>query len=362
MGTELVKLTNDIATKKIENNAQLLEFLDTHKDEIIPVMPRTLNFGGVKFNELNFTAITFSKEDTFSPTGWEKEEDKRNGIIKQGETRVLHLKKLNEIAQAAGFKITDSRTIRRDFDDKQRIRYVEVQIKWEVLNVDGTKREGKTVGTWDFEEDTRKYVNKDGTPKTEMKEGRRKRAQSLAESNAVTRAIFKAIPQIPQTLTADDFKKQFLVPCVVKDPRKLIAMLPKDKQDLYTEMYVASELGIAANIFGGNKPETKNEIKENYEDSREPEYVVEAEEVHEPVEVHQEEPVKTNEPTLEEQVKMQVGTLKEAPQEERNKAYRSITKDLGLPEEAYKDFEKKDVREQLNMLYKIELANRKKSK
>lgn len=157
----------------------------------------------------------------------------------------LHLSKLNEIAQQAGLQITDSRVMERKTDEQGRVVYISHQVSWRIKSIDGSVKEGVATGKYD-------YFNDLATKKEGQVKSRRKHAEALAESNALTRAYNKAIAQLPSGFTIEELRKPFLVPFVLQDNNELLSDLdPETQKQLKTEL-ARKRLGLVNEIYPEN--------------------------------------------------------------------------------------------------------------
>ncbi len=241
----------------IKENNQLTKFLDTVKQTMIPLVPEMMNFVKPEL-KLGFQKITV--ETTFgeyTDGGGTKRKQKSNRDIYEvdGGRYSLHLSKLNEIAQAAGLKITDSKPIERQNDPKDgRVSFIKHQMKWELRAIDGSIKSGAVTGEYSYEEDKHRNFKEAQINK------RRNFAGSLAESNCMARVINKAISKLPQSFTLTELKKPFLVPCVIEDYSEMLKKYPEMEK-----AYIAQKIGLAGFLMS-TPEQLSNEIHKAHED------------------------------------------------------------------------------------------------
>lgn len=226
----LIKLTEE----RINTNNQLAEFVEKAKAVTNPLFPETVQFTEPS---LKFGASIVSIDTTLDTKG-----NNRDVYKNESGGYCLHLSKLNEIAHNAGLQITDSRILERKTDEQGRVTYINHQVKWRLKSVDGSIKEGVATGKYD-------YFNDLNTKSEGMVKSRRKHAEALAESNALTRAYNKAIAKLPQSFTLDELKKPFLIPYVIEDKNELLKDLPKEDQLAIKKELARKRLGISDSIY-----------------------------------------------------------------------------------------------------------------
>ena len=226
----LIKLTEE----RINTNNQLAEFVDRAKAVTTPLFPETVQFTEPS---LKFGASIVSIDTTLDAKG-----NNRDVYKNESGGYCLHLSKLNEIAHNAGLQITDSRILERKTDEQGRVTYINHQVKWRLKSVDGSIKEGVATGKYD-------YFNDLNTKSEGMVKSRRKHAEALAESNALTRAYNKAIAKLPQSFSLDELKKPFLIPYVIEDKNELLKDLPKEDQLAIKKELARKRLGISDTIY-----------------------------------------------------------------------------------------------------------------
>ncbi len=236
---KLIDLTNE----RIDTNDKLQSFVQKAKLVTIPLFPETVQFTEPS---LKYGAAIVSVDLTLDQYG-----NNRDIYKNESGGYCLHLTKLNEIAQQSGLQITDSRVLERKIDEKGRVTYIEHQVKWKLRSIDGSIKEGVATGKYDYFRDLESFKDKEGKPREKQINGRRKHAEALAESNALTRAYNKAIAKLPQGFTLDELKKPFLIPYVIQDKDELLKQLPIETQNKVREDLVRSQLNIANKIYGG---------------------------------------------------------------------------------------------------------------
>jgi len=234
----LIELTKE----RISDNNKLQTFIEKAKAVTIPLFPETVQFTD---SSLKFGAAIVSVDTTLDQYG-----NNRDIYKNESGGYCLHLTKLNEIAQQSGLQITDSRVLERKVDEKGRVTYIEHQVKWMLRSIDGSIKEGVATGKYDYFRDYESMRDKDGKPREKQINGRRKHAEALAESNALTRAYNKAIAKLPQGFTLDELKKPFLIPYVIEDKEELLKQLPAETQNKVREDLVRSRLNLSNQIYG----------------------------------------------------------------------------------------------------------------
>lgn len=239
----LIKLTEE----RINTNNQLAEFVERAKTVTIPLFPETVQFTEPS---LKFGASIVSVDTAIDQKG-------SNRDIYKNESGgfCLHLSKLNEIAHNAGLQITDSRILERKTDEQGRVTYINHQVKWRLKSVDGSIKEGVATGKYD-------YFNDLNTKSEGMVKSRRKHAEALAESNALTRAYNKAIAKLPQSFTLEELKKPFLIPYVIEDKNELLKDLPKEDQLAIKKELARKRLGISDAIYPTSPGTATNQVEE----------------------------------------------------------------------------------------------------
>ncbi|MBI1939149.1 MAG: hypothetical protein HYS25_13655 [Ignavibacteriales bacterium] len=233
-----------LTKERIDNNDKLQSFVESAKAITIPLFPETVQFTDTS---LKYGAAIVSVDLTLDNYG-----NNRDVYKNESGGYCLHLTKLNEIAQQAGLQIIDSRVLERRVDERGRVTYIEHQVKWKMRSVDGSIKEGTATGKYDYFRDYDTY-KKDGKPNEKQINSRRKHAEALAESNALTRAYNKAIAKLPSGFTLEELKKPFLIPYVIEDKDELLKDLPKEDQLQLKKELARKRLGIADQIYTSQK-------------------------------------------------------------------------------------------------------------
>lgn len=233
MDSNLVKFTE----KPITNNEELSHALENVKKHTISLFPEMLNFGARP--EFKITGTLVSVDTTLV-----KGNNRDVYSVGSGQY-ALHLNKINEIAQASGVVVTDSKVMERTVDaDDGLVTYISHQVKGKVRAIDGSIKEDVATGRYDYYKDL-------ASGKSEKQVAvSRSFADSLAESNARTRLFNKLVMKLPQSFSLEELSKPFFVPCVIEDKNELIKSLPKNIQDQVNEDYVRKTLGISSKIYG----------------------------------------------------------------------------------------------------------------
>lgn len=239
----LIKLTEE----RINTNNQLAEFVDRAKAVTTPLFPETVQFTEPS---LKFGASIVSIDTSLDSKG-----NNRDVYKNESGGYCLHLSKLNEIAHNAGLQITDSRILERKTDEQGRVTYINHQVKWRLKSVDGSIKEGVATGKYD-------YFNDLNTKSEGMVKSRRKHAEALAESNALTRAYNKAIAKLPQSFTLEELKKPFLIPYVIEDKNELLKDLPKEDQLAIKKELARKRLGISDAIYPTSPGPAAKQVEE----------------------------------------------------------------------------------------------------
>lgn len=238
----------NIASRKISNNTQLQNIFVQAEAKTLNLVPSTMVFGARPELVLGFTLIFVNTE--FEKYTWNGKQfdQKSNGDIflvdKKTKRYALHLRKLKEIAQAAGVIIKYQKEIDRQLDENNKLVYVKFELGWERMDIDGSIKNGIQIGEYSYVAQLEKY-KKENDDNLDFVEKQRGDGAKLAMSNALSRAIKDSLPKMAATFTIEELKKPFLVPCVIKDLSKLLAKHP----DL-EKLLLAKELGVANMMFG----------------------------------------------------------------------------------------------------------------
>ncbi|MCK9209207.1 MAG: hypothetical protein M0P61_00085 [Ignavibacteriaceae bacterium] len=241
----------------VQDNSSLSTFLRKVERIMIPLVPEMLNFVKPEL-KLGFEKINVIKE--------------RDAYYVQGGY-ALKLTKLNEIAVAAGIQISCGRNPEKFYDDAGRITNVKHYVQWTYRNIDGSTKRGEISGEYNYAEDIQKFTAKedklDDKGKVKLPKGeidwnsvnqRRAKAGQLAESNAIYRAINKALPKLRGTYTAEELKKPFLVPCVIEDIADILAKHPELENE-----YLRKKLGLAGMLYAD--PQQVEKVKNEFRTS-----------------------------------------------------------------------------------------------
>lgn len=256
MANNTAVVLQKVNNKIIGSNTELQTFYEDIKALTIPLIPETLNFGVRPELKLSATLVTVD-------TQVDKYRNNRDIYSTDGGKYALHLTKLNEIAQAAGLRIIDSRIIERQVDEHGLVVYISHQMKWEMKSIDGSMKDGTVTGKYDYMAD---LADMKAEKKSEAQITKRRRhADALAESNCLTRAISKALAKLPQSFTLEELNKPFLVPCVIEDKRELLKGLPPEARARLQEMEAARALGLLETMYPQQKREVAPETSPNVE-------------------------------------------------------------------------------------------------
>lgn len=238
----------NITNQKVNDNTQLQSIFIQADQKTNNLVPSSMTFGARPELVLGFTLVSVNTE--FEKYEWKGKqyEQQSNGDIflidKKSKRYALHLRKLKEIAQAAGVKITHQTEIDHQYDEKGKTTYVKFELGWEMINIDGSTKSGMQIGEYSFLAQVEKHKKDDGTMNEDFLEKQRGDGAKLAMSNALGRAIKDALPKMKGMFTIEELKKPFLVPCVIKDLSKLLEKYPDVEK-----MLLAKELGISDMIY-----------------------------------------------------------------------------------------------------------------
>jgi len=151
------------------------------------------------------------------------------------------------------------------------------------------------------------YFNDLSTKKEGQVKSRRKHAEALAESNALTRAFNKVLPQLPQSFQPNELEKPFLIPYVEEDKNAVLRDLPVEDQKIIKNELARKRLGLMDTIYappaGSEASPTRTQVQE--------------------AEVVEEEKPKF---TPEEEIHLQVETYRDVPQKERTEKILTLIK------------------------------------
>ena len=227
--------------QKIGDNNQLQKFVNEARAVANVIFPETLPFSD-KYRKLGAEVVTVDSAN-----------DKHVYPNESGGF-CLHLSKLNEIAKAAKIRVVDSKILERKIDERGQVTFISHQVSVEYRTVTGEMIRESYTGKYD-------YFNDQANKKEGQVKSRRKHAEALAESNALTRAFNKVLPQLPQSFSKADFNKPFLVPYVLDDKDALLKDLPLETQNRVKEELARKRLGLSDAIYGA-PPTTKNKPQE----------------------------------------------------------------------------------------------------
>lgn len=244
MNAQLIKLTEE----RIDSNTALSTFVNRAKELTIPLFPQTVHFTDPA---LKFGAAVVSVNTQLDSYG-----NNRDIYKNESGGYCLHLSKLNEIAQQAGIQIIDSRILERKVDETGRVTFINHQVRGRMKSIDGSIKEVVTTGKYDYFRDVESLGK--GDPNKNQVKARRKHAEALAESNAITRVYNKLIAQIPTNFTLDELKKPFLIPFVIEDKDAILNQLPEDERKEVVKELVRKRLGIADQIYGAPAQQIEN--------------------------------------------------------------------------------------------------------
>jgi hypothetical protein len=215
--------------QKINSNNQLQKFVQEARAVANVVFPETLPFSD-KYCKLGAEMITVDANN-----------DKHVYPNESGGF-CLHLSKLNEIAKAAKIRTVDSRILERKVDERGNVIFISHQVTVSYRTITGEMIRESYTGKYD-------YFNDLASKKEGQVKSRRKHAEALAESNALTRAFNKVLPQLPQSFSKTDFSKPFLVPYVIDDKEALLADLPKEDQATLKKELARQRLNLTDTIY-----------------------------------------------------------------------------------------------------------------
>ncbi len=293
MSTALVKLTEE----KIGNNNQLQQFVQQAKAVANVIFPETLPFTD-KYCRLGAEIVTVNANN-----------DKHVYKNESGGF-CLHLGKLNEIAKAAKIRVVGSRILERKTDETGRVTFISHEVSVQYRTVSGEMITESYTGKYD-------YFNDAATKSEGQTKSRRKHAEALAESNALTRAFNKVLPQLPQSFKAADFDKPFLIPYVEEDKNALLSEFTPEEQKEIKKELARKKLGIMDTIYSPSVGQRQIE-----KTASAPEQTSNVQEAN----VIEEKPMFSRE----EKAKMDADTYKDAPQKERTETILRLYKLKGI--------------------------------
>lgn len=239
MNEALIKLTEE----RIDSNEKLQTFVQKAKAVTIPLFPETVQFTDPA---LKFGAAVVTVDLQLDNYG-----NNRDVYRNESGGYCLHLSKLNEIAQQAGIQIIDSKIMERKVDEQGRVTFINHQVRGRMRSIDGSIKELVTTGKYDYFRDIESLGK--GDPNNKQVKARRKHAEALAESNAITRLYNKLIAQIPTSFSLDELKKPFLIPYVIEDKDELLKGLPKEDQIEIKKLVVKKRLGLIDQVYSSGK-------------------------------------------------------------------------------------------------------------
>lgn len=257
----------DITNRKVNDNTQLQSIFAQADQKTNNLVASSMTFGARPELVLGFTLVTVNTEFekySFKNKGGQtvNAEHQSNGDIfivdKKSKRYAIHLRKLKEIAQAAGVKITYQKEIDHQYDENGKTTYVKFELGWERMDIDGSMKSGVQIGEYSFLAQVEKYKKDDGTLNEDFLEKQRGDSAKLAMSNALGRAIKDALPKMKGMFSIDELKKPFLVPCVIKDLSKLLEKYPDVEK-----MLLAKELGISDMIYSHQSKMLENHLAIN---------------------------------------------------------------------------------------------------
>lgn len=280
MSNQLIKFTEE----KIGSNNQLATFVQQAKAVANVIFPETLPFSD-KYCKLGAEVVTVDPNND------------KHVYKNESGGYCLHLSKLNEIAKAAKIRVVGSRILERKIDETGRVTFISHEVTVEYRTITGEMIREAYTGKYD-------YFNDVATKTENQTKSRRKHAEALAESNALTRAFGKVLPQLPQSFKQSDFNKPFLVPYVLDDKEALINDLPKEDQIQIKKELARKRLNLADTIYA---PPTTSSQKPQAEEAS--------------YKVVDDEPTQPSNQESEEEKKIRIRILanefKESPQSER---------------------------------------------
>lgn len=215
---------------RIGNNSQLQQFIQEAKNVANVIFPETLPFND-RYTRLGCEVVTVDPENT------------KHVYKNESGSYCLHLSKLNEIAKAAKIRVVDSKILERRVDETGRVTFISHQVTVQYRTVSGEMITESYNGKYD-------YYNDLATKTEANTKQRRKHAEALAESNALTRAFTKVIPQLPSSFSKSDFGKPFLIPYVEEDKDALLEEFsPEERAEIKKDL-ARRKLGIGSQLFG----------------------------------------------------------------------------------------------------------------
>lgn len=252
----------NIANQKVNDNTQLQSIFAQADQKTNNLVASSMTFGARPELVLGFTLVTVNTDfEKYEYKGKQYDQQSNGDIFlvdKKSKRYAIHLRKLKEIAQAAGVKITHQKEIEHLYDEKGKTTYVKFELGWERMDIDGSMKSGIQIGEYSYLAQVEKYKKEDGSLNEDHLEKQRGDSAKLAMSNALGRAIKDALPKMKGTFTIDELKKPFLVPCVIKDLSKLLEKYPDVEK-----MLLAKELGISDMIYSHQSKMLENHLAIN---------------------------------------------------------------------------------------------------
>ncbi|MDQ7818703.1 MAG: hypothetical protein RDU14_16880 [Melioribacteraceae bacterium] len=252
----------NITNQKVNDNTQLQQIFAQADQKTNNLVASSMTFGARPELVLGFTLITVNTTLEKYTYNQKEYDQKSNGDIflvdKKSKRYALHLRKLKEIAQAAGVEITHQKEIDHQYDDNGKTTYVKFELGWKMVSIDGSTKSGLQIGEYSYLAQVEKHKKDDGNVNEDFIEKQRGDGAKLAMSNALGRAIKDALPKMKGTFTIDELKKPFLVPCVIKDLSKLLEKYPDVEK-----MLLAKELGISNLIYSHQNEMLENHLQNN---------------------------------------------------------------------------------------------------
>ena len=268
-----------LADKRVSTNEDLKKLFENMNNNTINLVPSTITFGARPELVLGFTLVDVDNflpeyEAKYGPQKGQKVKAKGNNDIysvNEGTLFALHLKKLKEIGQAAGVKISKPEEIGREKDKNDKPIRITYRVAWEKQEIDGSKRSGEATGEASLDEVIEKCRDYKGDVDQKRVNKQWSKLPQLAVSNATGRAIRDALPKMKGTFTLKELKKPFLVPCVIKDMTALISKYPElEKMLIAKELGLLNEMnsGVGNNLLSANISNTAPKQEDNNTDKK----------------------------------------------------------------------------------------------
>ena len=164
---------------------------------------------------------------------------------------------LRRIAKSAGLRIIDSILINRQIGADLRVVYANMSIKYQYLKINGDEHQSSALGEYSYYEDLKNIMilengsdldpspQRKSSPNHELIESRRRFSSSVAEGNALKKALCEIYPRLQKPFRIDELINPFIVIKVVYNKEKAL----KDNPE-FRSAYINKILGLGESMFG----------------------------------------------------------------------------------------------------------------